>query len=148
MTCSELGVARFEVDNMWAGAPMKDLLPGMHEMLDGPPPLPSHLYVLVWGPCRELSDMAVSLQPPFWFALHAAGDDPSLDGERARFVADQLLAQDNLSIGMNIGGENLANRPARFMAPDRFGRLEEIRDRYDPNHRFHSNMAPPAQMTG
>jgi hypothetical protein len=139
-----VGTSRFEVDNMWTGAPAKDLLPRMHDVLDTLPPFPSHLYVLVWGPCRELPDMAISLQAPFWFALHAAGGDPALDGERARYIADQMRSMENLSIGMNVGAENLANRPARFMAPDKFARLTEIRGRYDPEARFHSYMALPA----
>jgi FAD/FMN-containing dehydrogenase len=139
-----VGVSRFEVDNMWTAVPVTDLLLGLHAMLDGLPPFPSHLYVLVWGPCRELPDMALSLQAPFWFALHAAGNDPAGDDERVRYVADQLRSMENYSIGMNVGGENLANRQARFMAPDRLTRLEEIRDRYDPNRLFHSYLIPSA----
>lgn len=135
-----VGTPRFEVDNMWTGAPMKDLLPHLRDIQQTLPPFPSHLYVLVWGPCRELPDMALSLQEPYWLALHAAGEDPEGDAERVRYVTEHMRAMESLSIGMNIGGENLANRPAPFMTEERFARLETIRDRYDPTRRFHSYM--------
>jgi hypothetical protein len=43
-----------------------------------------------------------------------------------------------LSVGIQLADENLINRPASFMAPEKLARLEELRAKHDPNRVFHS----------
>jgi hypothetical protein len=50
---------------------------------------------------------------------------------------------EHLSSGIQLADENLAVRPARFVSEENLRRLDEIRERYDPDGRFHSWMGGP-----
>jgi hypothetical protein len=57
-------------------------------------------------------------------------------------VTDRMREMEHLSSGIQLADENLARRPARFMAPDRLARLREIRARRDPDRLFLSSLWP------
>jgi len=136
---------RYEVDNMWTDASAPELLPGIHAMVDSLPPHPSHLYLFFWGPTRTLPDMAFSMQAKLWLSYPAVGEDPSLDADHARLVADGMRSMEALSTGIQLADENLAARPCPFMAEENFRRSEQIRAIYDPDRRFHTYMGLPVE---
>jgi hypothetical protein len=47
------------------------------------------------------------------------------------------------SEGIQVADENLAARPARFLADANYRQLEALRTKHDPGGVFHSHMGPP-----
>jgi FAD/FMN-containing dehydrogenase len=131
---------RFAVDNMWTSASAAELLPGLRKIADTLPPEPSHAMWMNWGPSPPRTDMAYSLEDEVYIALYASWAD-SADDERYRdWPAERMRDMEHLATGIQLADENLAQRPAPFLSPENAQRLEEIRDRYDPDVRFHSYM--------
>ena len=133
---------RFAVDNMWTSAPVADLLPGLHRIADTLPPEPSHAMWMNWGPSPERADMAYSVEDDVYIALYASWTSGADDGRYARWPGDRMREMEQLATGIQLADENLAARPARFVTDQNRQRLDEIRARYDPDHRFHSWMNP------
>ena len=50
---------------------------------------------------------------------------------------------EHLATGIQLADENLAQRPAPFLRAENMRRLDEVRERFDPDGRFHSWMARP-----
>jgi FAD/FMN-containing dehydrogenase len=139
---------RYTVDNMWTSASTDELLPGIRAIADAMPPSPSNLYLLFWGPLRELPDMAFSMQADLWLSFYAVSNDPAVDESHARLVSERMKAMEALAPGIQLGDENLISRPFPFMATANFARLEAIRYSYDPERRFHSYLGIPTYPNG
>ena len=54
--------------------------------------------------------------------------------------ASSMAAMSHLTTGISLADENLARRPAKFIADSNMARLAAVRSTYDPGGRFHSWM--------
>ncbi|PWU24026.1 MAG: oxidoreductase, partial [Candidatus Rokuibacteriota bacterium] len=134
---------RFAADNMWTGAPMSDLLPGLHRIAETLPPEPSHAMWMNWGPSPERADMAYSVEDDIYIALYASWKDAADDRLYRTWPTDRMREMEHLATGIQLADENLGNRPARFVTDENLSRLDELRARYDPDGRLHSWMGRP-----
>ncbi|KAN0099849.1 FAD-binding domain containing protein [Hyaloscypha variabilis] len=137
---------RYEANNFWTDAPMKHLLPNVHNIINNLPPAPSHLYLFCWYPDHKPSDMAFSMQSNVWMSLYAIGQDSSKDEANHKYVIDSIKAMDPYSKGTQLADENLFGHPARFMQPKNFERLEKMRNKHDPWGRFFGHPRIPPEF--
>lgn len=138
---------RIAVDNAWSDARPEDLLPALHKSIDTMPrTLPGHFLMQPWGRSANLPDMAFSMEANIYMLASSAWDDPAEDALHQEWVTESMRRFEPHAVGIKVGDENLASRPARFMQPDKFARLQQIRQKWDPNGVFHSYMglAPDA----
>lgn len=137
--------ARYEADNVWTDAKSEQLLPQIHRIVEALPPAPSHFFIQLWGPPREVPDMAFSMQGRMWMTCYFAGWDPAGDDGRGRAVTRAMQSLEPAAHGIQLGDENLRRRPYAFMAPANYARLQDIKAWYDPDDRFHSYLGVPAE---
>lgn len=140
---------RYECDNHWFDASMKRLLPGIHSLTDDMPPPPSHMYMLWWLPEKHLKlhHRPLPIQANLWLTYYAISSNPALDQHHSEVVTQRMSALEELSVGIQLGDENLAHRPAKFMLLDNYRRLESVRDTYDVDRTFHSYMRIPDEFS-
>lgn len=133
--------ARYAVDNMWTHAPAADLLPGIHEIANTLPPFPSAMMWNHWGgETAGRPSMAFSVEDQTYLAVYGVWDDPSDDDRYAAWAEERMRAMAHLASGIQLADENLGRRPARFVSDENLARLDEVRDRYDPQGRFYAWM--------
>lgn len=137
---------RYGVDNMWTGASFDELAEGYRTIARTLPPRPSHMMWMNWGPsapapASHRPDMAFSLEDQTYIGLYGIWQQERDDIRFASWAADRMRELEPMSSGIQLADENLAERPAPFMAPENLRRLQEIRAEYDPTGRFHSWMA-------
>lgn len=137
----EAGKPEIVADNMWMDAPVRTILPQLHKMVDALGPAPSHIYFLYWNrKDHQLPDMAFSLEGKVYITYFAFYRDSAEHEKWAKAIADGITSVADNGVGSQLSDENLLRRPARFMAPKNFERLEAIRRKYDPTRRFHGFM--------
>ncbi|OQV05153.1 FAD binding domain-containing protein [Cladophialophora immunda] len=145
----ELSGHRYKVDNVWMAAPIRSVLPGIHRMVRELAPAPSHLYLLYWGrdeTNNRLPDMAFSLEAKVYISYFAIYCDSSQDEAYSHLVSSCMDSIAPQALGTQLGDENLAVRPSRFMTLEAYLRLEKIRQKYDPHARFHGFMGIPEEF--
>ncbi len=143
--------ARYAADNMWTHASAAELLPGIREIVDTLPPRPSALLWLNWGgDAVTRPPMAFSVEDRTYMATYGVWDDPADDERYASWPEQRMRAMAHLASGIQLADENLGRRPARFITDENMARLDALRDRYDPEHRFHPWMGrlSPAPSAG
>jgi hypothetical protein len=139
--------ARYAVDNMWTSAPATDLLPGYRRIAETLPARPSHMMWMNWAPGAgpERPDMAYSLEDDVYVALYGVWHERGEDAAFESWATERMREMEVLSSGIQLADENLARRPARFMAPQKAERLEAVRRRWDPDGMLAAyNVSPPA----
>ena len=134
---------RYAADNMWTNATGKELLPGMRRIASTLPNAPSHMMWMLWGPNEKRPDMAFSLEADLYIALYSIWENPVEDDKHQAWVTERMKELEPFSAGIQVADENLAARPARFLADANHRRLETLRAKYDPNGAFYSHMGPP-----
>lgn len=134
---------RWAVDNMWTGASIDALLPGLHKIAQTMPPPPSHMLWLNWSPPPERPDMAFSVEDDTYIALYAGWKQAKEDAKYASWPESHMREMSHLATGCQLADENLGRRPARFVTEDRMTKLDEIRANRDPKKRFHAWMGRP-----
>lgn len=134
---------RWAVDNMWTGASIDALLPGLHKIAQTMPPPPSHMLWLNWSPPPERPDMAFSVEDDTYIALYAGWKHAKEDAKYASWPESHMREMSHLATGCQLADENLGRRPARFVTEDRMTKLDEIRANRDPKKRFHAWMGRP-----
>ena len=134
---------RYAADNMWTNATGKELLPGMRRIASTLPNAPSHMMWMLWGPNEKRPDMAFSLEADLYIALYSIWENPAEDDKHQAWVTERIKELEPFSTGIQVADENLAARPARFLADANHRRLETLRAKYDPNGAFYSHMGPP-----
>jgi hypothetical protein len=140
--------ARYAADNMWTGAPVEALLPGMRDIATSLPAAPSHMMWMLWGPPQPRPDMAFSMEDDLYIALYSVWQDPAEDRPHQAWVTEHMKKLEPLASGIQLADENLAARPFKFIADKNLARLEALRAKYDPGGMFHSYMAVPSpQLT-
>jgi FAD/FMN-containing dehydrogenase len=143
---------RYAVDNMWTGASFDELAEGYRTIARTMPPRPSHMMWMNWcppthpqPPCppapEDRPDMAFSCEDQTYIGLYGIWEAERDDSRFASWATDRMRELEPVSSGIQLADENLAARPAPFMAPENLRRLEEIRAEYDPAGRFHTWMA-------
>lgn len=138
MTAYPSPAHRFAVDNMWTSAPIGEILPAMHKMIETMPPHPSHLLWLNWGTRPDRPDMANDLEAPSYFALYGQWEDEADDARYGGWARENMVEFSHLSDGVQLADENLGERWAEFATPETMQRLERVRAAYDPDGVFHS----------
>jgi FAD/FMN-containing dehydrogenase len=126
---------RYAVDNMWTSAPAADLLPGYRRIAATIPAAPSHMMWMNWAPAAGLArpDMAYSVEDDVYIALYGVWEDGAEDSRFESWATDRMGEMEHLSSGIQLADENLARRPAQFLAPEKMERLEAVRREYDPD---------------
>jgi FAD/FMN-containing dehydrogenase len=126
---------RYAVDNMWTSAAATDLLPGYRRIAATIPAAPSHMMWMNWapaaGPARP--DMAFSVEDDVYVGLYGVWKDGAEDARFESWATERMGEMEHLSSGIQLADENLARRPAPFLAPEKMERLEAVRRRYDPD---------------
>lgn len=134
---------RYAVDNMWTRAGVEELLPGLKTIAETLPPAPSHVLWLNWAPPASRPDMAFSMEDTTYLALYGVWKRAEDDARYATWAVDNVRAMQHLATGCQLADENLAQRPARFVADANLARLDRLRAAHDPNGRFHPWMGRP-----
>lgn len=128
---------RFNVDNMFTSAPDDDVISALLDIMSDIPTPMSHV---LWSPFPADvpgKDTQISILGNHYIALYGSSADPADDESTRRWSTEHMRATENISDGMQLGDENLLNRPyARILAGDAEQRLEELRAQYDPDSRF------------
>jgi hypothetical protein len=93
--------------------------------------------------------MAFSVEGRAYIATYAIWSDPTDDERHRSWVVDRTARLATLGKGVYLGDTDFTLRSDRFLAPDNFRRLEEIRARRDPEGRFCSYLiADGAPLNG
>jgi hypothetical protein len=135
--------ARYAADNMWTNASADELLPDMRRISDTLPDAPSHMMWMLWGPTQKRPDMAFSIEDDLYIALYSVWQNESGDAAHQAWVTDHMRRLEPLVTGIQLADENLGVRPFKFIADEKFKRLEMLRTKFDPNSLFHSYMGVP-----
>ena len=131
---------RYAADNMWTHAPIDDLLPGLRRIAATLPEAPSHMLWMNWGESPARPDMAYSVEDETYIAVYGVWTDAARDDANVAWATDRMRAMENLAAGIQLADENLGMRPARFASEENMARLDRVRERYDPEGRFHAWM--------
>jgi hypothetical protein len=82
--------------------------------------------------------MAYSVQAEVFIAINAVYYDPALDARCEAWSVDGAKSLDSISSGAQMNDENTEHHMARYLSDEASKRLEAMRDKYDPQHRFPS----------
>lgn len=134
---------RYAVDNMWTGASVDELLPGVRRIAQTLPPAPSHMLWMNWAPPPERPDMAYSMEDDIYLALYAVWKDARDDAQFVDWPVERMREMQHLATGCQLADENLGQRPLKFVTEEHLARLDQVRAAYDPEGRFHSWMGRP-----
>lgn len=128
---------RWAADGMWTDAGPDELIPQLEELFTSVPTPASHVF---WYPWREqpLDNAAISVQGKLYVGAYSGWTDPADDERYVDWPADQMRKIEHLSKGIQLADENLIARPARFLSTENERRLEQLRERHDPEGRFAS----------
>lgn len=133
----------YAVDNMWTGASVDELLPGLRRIADTLPAAPSHMLWMNWAPPATRPDMAYSLDDQTYIALYGVWNREADAPAASRWALENMTAMAPLASGVQLADENLGARPAKFVADANLARLDALRAQHDPEGRFHSWMGRP-----
>jgi FAD/FMN-containing dehydrogenase len=136
--------ARFAVDNIWTNASSRELLPLMRPLFTSFPTPKSYIFVQVWGPPRQIPDMAYSVQADLYISSNAVFYDPADDQRCEAWAVTAMRKLDSISAGAQMNDENIEHHPARYLSTKAAERLEALRRRHDPERRFPGFITPKA----
>lgn len=131
---------RYAVDNMWTGAGMDDLLPGLAAIAATLPTSLSHMIWVNWSPAGPRGDMAYSLEDRTYVALYGVWKEAKDEARALSWATDGMRRMAPFATGLQLADENLGMRPGKFLADANMARLDALRARFDPQGRFHSYM--------
>jgi FAD/FMN-containing dehydrogenase len=127
---------RYGVDCTWTDARAPELAPLLRELWSQLPTEHSFSIWYGWAPTRRLPDMAFSIEGRAYIATYAIWSDPAEDERHRGWVVDHTRRLAQLGKGVYLGDTDFTRRGDRFLAPENFARLQEIRARRDPEGRF------------
>jgi hypothetical protein len=125
------------VDGMWTDAAPADLTRELRELFETMPTPESSVLLTPWRE-MEVRNGVFSMQASLYVSPVAAWTDLRDDERCTAWATGQMRRLEPLSKGIQLADENLINRLAPFMAPDKLERLERLRATYDPDGLFHS----------
>ncbi len=127
---------RYAVDCTWTDARAPELAPHLRALWSELPTEDSFSIWYGWAPSRPLPDMAFSVEGRVYIASYAIWSDPADDERHRNWVVEHTTRLATLGKGVYLGDTDFTRRPDRFLAPENFRRLQEIRTRWDPDGRF------------
>jgi FAD/FMN-containing dehydrogenase len=130
---------RYAHDNIMSNAPASSLVPALDAALTSLPTPRSHLNWINLAGSPELPDMAFSLLGDILIEVVTVWDDPSQDAEMQAWVTDHARRLEPVAMGVQMSADSMAARgsgPEAYFSTDALARLEELRDRWDPDRRF------------
>ena len=127
---------RYGVDCTWTDARAPELVPRLRALWSELPTEHSFSIWYGWAPRRPLPDMAFSVEGRAYIATYAIWSDPADDERHRRWVVDHTTKLSALGKGVYLGDTDFTRRSDRFLSKANFRRLEEIRERRDPDGRF------------
>jgi FAD/FMN-containing dehydrogenase len=134
---------RYAVDCTWTDARAAELAPLLRSLWSQLPTEHSFSIWYGWAPDKPLPDMAFSIEGHAYLATYAIWTDPADDERHRSWVVDQTRRLAELGKGVYLGDTDFTRRADRFMTPENFERLEQIRARRDPDSRFCSYLIAP-----
>jgi FAD/FMN-containing dehydrogenase len=127
---------RYGADCTWSDASAAELAPHLRQLWSSLPTEHSFSIWYGWAPTRPLPDMAFSVQGRAYIATYAIWSDAADDERLGDWVVRHTENLAALGTGVYLGDTDFTRRPDRFMAPENFARLQQIRARRDPEARF------------
>ncbi|MEU6017055.1 hypothetical protein ABZ826_24275 [Streptomyces sp. NPDC047515] len=135
---------RYAADTLWSDSGLGALLSTLSDAMERAPSDKS----LILAPVSPVShheellrDMAFSVLGSSYVVPYAIWDDPAEDDINAGWLQETMSAVEPLGTGHYIGEADLTARPTRAersYTPRDWRRLQELRDRCDPEGIFHS----------
>jgi FAD/FMN-containing dehydrogenase len=128
---------RYAVDCSWSDATAEQLTPLLKDLWGSLPTEHSFSIWYGWAPVRPLPDMAFSTEANVYLATYAIYADAADDERHRTWVHDhmgRIAAVEGR--GVYLGDTDFTRRPDRFMTPEAFARLQEIRAARDPDGRI------------
>ncbi|WP_062202081.1 FAD-binding oxidoreductase [Demequina salsinemoris] len=128
---------RYAVDCAWTNASADVLAPLLLDIWRELDTEHSFSIWYGWAPTRELPDMAFSIEGDVYVATYLIYEDAADDARYRERVHSRTaaIARDG-GVGVYLGDTDFTARQDRFLAPENYARLEEIRDRRDPSGRI------------
>ena len=137
---------RYAVDNAWVTGSPSEVVPALKEAFVNPPSVQTFSLWFSMAPLRELPDMALSLQTEIYLAIYVLWEDEGDDERHRAWLADRMTEIEAVSVGQYLGDSDFLTRMAKFVADENYGRLEQARNRYDPDRLFHAYLAEPTAV--
>ncbi len=134
----------YNADCLWTSASIDDTGP-IFRAITNSLENKSHIFFYNFGtdnpPPRP--PMAFSLDANYYYGVYAVWDDPSDEQRMRNWLLTHMKALEPYSTAMPLADENLEDRPTRFLSDANLQRLDQIREKYDPEHRFVQWMGRP-----
>ena len=127
---------RYSVDCTWTDASAPELVACLRALWSELPTEHSFSIWYGWAPSRPLPDMAFSVEGRVYIATYAIWSDPDEDERHGSWVVEHTTRLAVLGKGVYLGDTDFTRRSDRFLSEENFRRLEEIRERRDPDRRF------------
>ncbi|MFE2431051.1 FAD-binding oxidoreductase [Streptomyces sp. NPDC059373] len=138
---------RYAVDGVWTDAPVGRVLDAGRGVLDGLPSRESFLLWMLWGGQPTCADACWSTQSRLYFSPNAVWTDPSDDLRNERWAHETLRDMAPVAHGTQFADANPADRPDHGLEAEQAGRLERLRERYDPQGLFRTYLSPAESTT-
>ncbi|WP_082099377.1 FAD-binding oxidoreductase [Demequina maris] len=128
---------RYAVDCAWTNASADVLAPLLLDIWRELDTEHSFSIWYGWAPTRELPDMAFSVEGNVYVATYLIYPDAADDARYRARVHERTaaIARDG-GVGVYLGDTDFTARQDRFLSPEHYARLEEIRARRDPEGRI------------
>ncbi|WNM25636.1 FAD-binding oxidoreductase [Demequina capsici] len=128
---------RYAVDCAWTDAPAEVLAPLLLDIWRELDTEHSFSIWYGWAPARALPDMAFSIEGNVYVATYLIYPDAADDGMYRERVHSRTAAIARAGgVGVYLGDTDFTARQDRFLSPEHYARLEEIRARRDPAGRI------------
>lgn len=82
--------------------------------------------------------MAYSITGRQYVSAMAISYDPATDAQCAEWLARLMERMAPIAVGSQMNDENMPANKLRYLSEDASARLERLRAKYDPDHRFPS----------
>lgn len=127
---------RYAVDGMWTSAGAAELAPFMPGFFSDYPTPQSMSSLVCWGPVQDLPDMAYSVQGDLYFVVSGNSLEEADDARCAGWAVNAVGRMQALSAGAQLNDDNMVGHKQRYLSEAAAARLQTLRAKYDPQHRF------------
>ena len=127
---------RMVADNMWTGASMEELLPGIRALADTMTRSSFVMWHVIGADPEPDPTMFHSMHDRYNVSVYAVYDDPDDDVSVGRWPQERIEEFGTLARGIQLNDENLAARSGPVCSPAAATRYERIRAVHDPDGLF------------
>jgi FAD/FMN-containing dehydrogenase len=137
---------RYDAEVIWSDADPTQVLAGLRDRLAQAPSLETMGLMAVTGPPTvdpAAREMAYSLAAPLYIACYSIWENAADDAANMRWQRETLQSLAPITRGHYMGETDLLASPTRAadsLAPGVWGRLQAIRQRYDPQGVFYGHI--------